>query len=559
MKRFCIFLAGLICIGCLGFGVQAATGASTVQSSAAVSSNGSCQVSLVIVFRLEKTLDELQYPVPSEAKDILLNGTAAQTSQTASAIWVDIPLTAAGEYTMQLQYTLTNVLQTRGGKLYLTLPLLSGFSYPITSMEFTVTLPGNVSAIPTFSSAYYQENIESSLISTVTGNTVSGFLQESLKDHETLTMTLEVPTEQFPGSVTRSARFSPWDGAALVLLFLAIVYYCLTLLPRFPKRTRCFTAPDGISAGEVGTCLTGRGTDLTLMVITWAQLGYILIELDDNGRVQLHRRMDMGNERSNFEIRCFQSLFGKRQTVDGTGYHYARLCRKISAKSPILRQLFRPNSGNPLLFRVLCCIIGGCNGVSMAIACANNTGLQIVLGIVFGILCGIAAWWIQSGTQCLPLRDRTPLLIGTTIGLIWLAIGIFTSGLIAVLPAVLFQFLAGFAIAFGGRRSELGARCLSQLLSLKRYMRSASNFDLQRLLQTNPNYFYELAPYALAMGVDKTFARRFGKTELPECSYLVTDMRHPQTPTEFAARLREAADALDARQKRLAYERFIGK
>lgn len=559
MKRIFLFLLALLCCGSLCINVWAATGASSMQSNAAVGTDGSCQISMTIVFRLEKALSDLTFPLPLEAKNILLNGTSASTRRTDSAILVAIPLSAAGDYTMQLQYTLPDVVGYEKNDLVLTLPLLSGFSYPISAMEFTVTLPGAISAMPVFSSGYHQENIEASLISTVSGNTVSGFMQQQLKDHETLTMKLEVSEEMFPDSARKAARFGLWDGGALILIFLAILYYCLTLMPSLPKRLRCFTAPDGIAAGEVGTCLTGRGTDLTMMVMTWAQLGYILIELDDNGRVLLHRRMDMGNERSSFEAGCFKSLFGNRKTVDGTGYHYAQLYRKTAAKSPILRQLFLPSSGNPRLFRVLCCTAGALSGVSMAIACTDNVGVQTVLGILFAAACAGASWAIQCGTQCIPLRDRMPLLLGICVGLLWLAVGVLTGGIALAAPVVLFQFLAGFAAAFGGRRSELGMRCLSQLLSLKRYMRTANTFDLQRLAHANPNYFYELAPYALAMGVDKPFARRFGKVMLPDCSFLVTDMRHQMTASEWAARLQEVADALNARQKRLPYEKLIGR
>ena len=51
---------------------------------------------------------------------------------------------------------------------------------------------------------------------------------------------------------------------------------------------------------HTGSRLTFTGADLTMMVFSWAQLGYLVIHLDDNGRVMLHKRMDMGNERSSF-------------------------------------------------------------------------------------------------------------------------------------------------------------------------------------------------------------------------------------------------------------------
>ena len=66
-------------------------------------------------------------------------------------------------------------------------------------------------------------------------------------------------------------------------------------------RIRCTAAPAGLTAGELGSRLVHKGADLTMMVLSWAQLGYLLITMDESGRVFLHKRMEMGNERSAFD------------------------------------------------------------------------------------------------------------------------------------------------------------------------------------------------------------------------------------------------------------------
>lgn len=557
MRRICVFLALLLLISMLALPIVA-TGATRLQSQATVSTDGSCQVSLTLGLHLDNTVSDLYFPLPLEAEDILLNGSRASTKISDGAIQVKIPISAAGDYTVTLQYRLPALLNMDEQKLVLTLPILSRFPYPIASLELMLTLPGNVTARPEFVSGYHQEDTDRLIAHSVSGNMITCTAQESLKDHETLTMTLEVDPSIFPDAMIEKALFSTWDGAALCLAVLAVLYYLLTLLPRIPRRTRSYCAPDGISAGEVGTCLTGQGTDLTMMVMTWAQAGYILMEMDLKGRVLLHKRMEMGNERSQFEINCFHSLFSKRTTVDGTGYHYAQLCRKLQTKSPLLRQLFLPQSGNPKIFRLLCCTAAGCSGVSLALFVAQKAVWQVLLGFLFGICCFGIGFLIQSGGKSLPLRDKTPFWIGLLCGAVWLAAGMLAESAM-VLPMVLFQFLAGFAAAFGGRRSELGARSVAQLLGLKRHMQRCETFELQRLLQVNPNYFYELAPYALALGVDKQFARRFGKISLPDCSFLITPLHNDMTPVKWMARLRQAADTLNERQKRLPYEKLLGR
>ena len=91
---------------------------------------------------------------------------------------------------------------------------------------------------------------------------------------------------------------------------------------------------------------------------------------------------------------------------------------------------------------------------------------------------------------------------------------------------------------------------------MRHYLKTVSRRELQRILASNPDYYYELAPYALALGVDRAFARRFGRLRQPGCTYLVTGIGAP-TAARWYPQLREAVDTLDARQKRMRYERFF--
>ncbi len=558
MRPIRILIAACLLLALSVLPVSAATQATRLQGYANIAADGSCTVNLTLGLHLDSAVEALYFPLPMEAENVQLGGAWTGTKVADGARQVKLPLSAAGDHTVSLQYELPALLSREGGQLMLTLPILCRFSYPIAAMELSLSLPGEVKHRPEFISGYHHEDTDLLIGHSISGNTILCTARETLKDHETLVMKLQVDEEMFPNALNQRGLFSMFDGAALCLAVLAILYYLLTLLPRIPKRSRCYCAPEGISAGEVGTCLTGQGTDLSMLVMSWAQAGYILMEMDLKGRILLHKRMEMGNERSQFEVKCFQSLFHKRETVDGTGYHYALLCRKLQHKSPLLRQLFLKKSGNPKIFRLLCCAAAALSGVSLAVFMVDGALWRVLLGLLLGAGCFGVGYLIQSGGKCLPLRDKAPLCIGLLCGGVWLLVGI-VAGCASVMPMVVFQFVAGFAAAFGGRRSELGTRSLSQLQGLRRYMLHAETFELQRLLQVNPNYFYELAPYALAMGVDRQFARRFGNIALPDCSFLITPLQKDMTPVKWMARLRQAADALSARQKKLPYEKILGR
>lgn len=552
----------LLCLFFIAMPVLAGSEATSLRSATAVSSTGECQVTLTVTVHLESADDNLVFPLPSNASSVSLNGKNVSTRLDGHARTVNLSkyVGSTGDFPFTIHYTLPNaVTANKDGSLLLTIPLLSGFAYPVAAMEFTVTLPGEITARPSFTSGYYQDSIESYMVFTAEGATVSGVFTSTLEDHETLTMTLEVPAEQFPGIRVTESSFRITDILAVICAVLALVYWLLTLrcLPFLP--TRRATPPEGTTAGELGSRLTLAATDLTLMVITWAQLGYILIQIDDNGRVRLYKRMEMGNERSGFENRCFKRLFGKRKMVDGSGYHYAKLCRKVAKDSRKNLGLFQSRSGNPILFRVLAIGISLFCGISIVVSWAFSPFLRVLLILIVGGFAVFSGWIIQTACQYLHLYNRYPLRNGLLCCGVWLLLGLLSGQLPLALCGIVSQIAAGIAGAYGGRRSELGKQTSQDILGLRRYLKKVTPQELQYIAQTNPDYFYQMAPYALALGVDKSFARHYGKTPLPECSYLITGHRSQMNAPEWDQLLRDTVEALDERQRQLVWERLLGK
>ncbi len=550
----------LICLGLFALPVSAASSATDVQLNASVLADGSAQVSITVRLHLEEPREDLRFPIPAQAENVLLNGAQVRTRVSGNVAQVLLGNYVAGDSGFTISYSLPRVVELQVDeeeeteKLMLELPLLSGFFTPVDNLSVSVILPDAVPGRPVFFSGYHQQGIEGDMRITWQENAISAETTAELKDHETLKLSMQVPGEMFPQLQLHPPLLGGWEAAALVVTALAVIYYLICLLPVVPRRIRCFSAPEGINAGEVGTCLSGRGVDLTMLVFSWAQLGYIRMELTHKDKVTLIRRMDMDNERSPYEVRIFKALFQGRQQVAGSSYHYARMCRKVAATSPLQKQLFKPASGNPRIFRVLAAVSGALWGVNMGISVTEHAALQTLLGVAMAPVCAGLAWLIQAGGCSLPVRDRSPLYLGLGCMAGWILLGILLGQPWLAVGLAVFQFLCGLAAAYGGQRTERGKRCLAQLRSLRKFMLTTPGGELQRMLRVNPNYFYELAPYALAMGVDRQFARKFGGTVLPDCSFLITSFHRELTAAQLMSLMRRAARSLNDLQRRLPYE-----
>ena len=556
MKAVFKILLILLCLSFLWLPASAVSSAESVRTDVTVDLDGSCRITMRFQLWLEQE-EKLEIPLPAQAEDVQLNGKYKTPAAQGERLVLSLPKMGAGIHTVEISYRLAGAVSQKSGGLQLEVPLLTGFAYPVEQFDFSITLPAQVQVKPSFTSGYYGESILSSLEVYLQGNTIYGNATTTMKDHETLVMTYRGDATMFPRYSARQPLMDGWQLTMVALMAVAAVYYLVALLPIVPRKIRSFSPPEGLAAGDLGTCLTGCGMDLSMMVFSWAQMGYLNIEMDRKGGVYLHKRMEMGTERPNLEIRCFNVLFGQNHTVDGLGLHYARLCRKMATKSHLLRQIYRSRSGNPRIIRVLSVAAGACSGVLLSRGVYTAGAGTILLALALTLVCGLLSWGIQSGSKCLPLGNKLPIWGCFGCGILWMALGILMNDALLALLMVSYQILAGLMAAVGGRRSEEGQHYVAQIRGLRSHLTRASVFDMQQCLERNPAYFFELMPYALALGVEKPFARRFGKVTLAECSYLDAPVRGELTPAQWASLLRQVADRLNRRQRRLKYEQLF--
>ena len=571
MKRLFSLLACLFLLaGCLCIPVSAESAASSVNLMCTVNSEGDCLATMTVNLRLEEHLDKLYFPLPLNAKNITLNNAPVSTTRGAAATLVDISKLSkdyVGELVLRFEYTVPDAVQITdidpdekktSWALQLSVPLLCGFDHPVESLSFTITMPpGNMTERPTLTSIYRQTSIESDIPFKVAGSQIIGSTKTVMNDHEGVTLTMIVPEEMFPTVSTYVREGNPELPYIIGFAVLALLYWLLTLRTWPIFRMQTTTPPEGITAGELGCRLTLSGGDLTMMVFSWAQLGYLYIHLDDKGRVLLHKRMDMGNERSQFENNIYKMLFGTRQVVDATGNTYAKLVRKVQKIVPQQRSMYRRNSGNVRIFRGLACVSQVLCGICVAMNMTGILPLAVLLAVILVPFSMVTAWLIQDIAYRTHLRGKTSVLIGFVCILLWILLGLLCGQIWIPLGCTVGQFLYGYLAAYGGRRSDLGRHDAGQVLGLRRYVKRLPKEDIARFLRNDPDYYFNYAPYALALGVINPYSRTFGKRKFGTCPYLVSKDTGRHTAEEWGHILADVADLMDHRARRMQVEKWF--
>lgn len=554
-------VALIVCIFLFALPVHAANAAVSVSTTAVVGENSACLVTIEAEIRLDDPAIGLKFPLGKDIDSVTLNGTPAPLTQTGGITSVSLSHLDGkmGSHTCTISYSVNSVVTVdEDGKQIVTVPLLYGFPYPVEQMSFKVTMPGEFKTVPAFYSGYHGQDIERQMTTSVNGTVIAGQVDQELKDSETLFMTLTAPKGMFPASQTFGGSLG-FDAAAMgVCAALATVLWLMTMrvLPRISPRRP--TVPEGICAGQLCSYLVRKPADLPAMVLQWAQLGYLIIHLDGNGRVFLHKKMDMGNERSSFELRCFRDLFGRKQMMDVSSFRFQKVCEKCAGMSRRATNGYRFPMGSARLFRLISCLLGFFAGIAMGDTISTDHNWRLVIMGALGAGGFLLCWLIQDGMNCLHLRSKASLKLSLVAAAVLMAAGALCRCTGYALGAVAWNLLAGLMAAYGGRRTENGARIRGEILGLRRHIRKADAAQLRRILASNRNYYFELAPYALVMGVDKQLAQKMGDARLPACTWLVTGI-DSRTAPEWYLQLRDVYRAMHRDRKPTLAERIFGK
>ncbi|MPN46599.1 hypothetical protein SDC9_194190 [bioreactor metagenome] len=77
---------------------------------------------------------------------------------------------------------------------------------------------------------------------------------------------------------------------------------------------------------------------------------------------------------------------------------------------------------------------------------------------------------------------------------------------VTVAAVTVFLYVTGI---FMRKRTKRGSMLLGRLLGFKNFLERAEKQRIERLVQENPTYFYDVLPYAYVLGVSDKWAKNF--------------------------------------------------
>jgi uncharacterized membrane protein YgcG len=319
-----------------------------------------------------------------------------------------------------------------------------------------------------------------------------------------------------------------------ILMYVLAIVFILAMLAlwfkfgRDPKsiQTVEFYPPEGITSAEVGYIIDGYvdKEDIISLLFYFAQKDLLEITEDGKSDYIITRTGDLPPTAKTYERVFFNGLFESGDVVrfselQDTFYETFDSTKEM-VKAEYERKGNRIFRGAANLIRIaLVAIPPICAGIFGWMIWRTYGSILLLFACSLIVLMAPASYilgiYVQDRTHVL---KRSKKLILSLISLGMIVAGMLLTVLICVsvmgnwIMALLFAAVLGigyFASRFMMCRTKKGAELLGKILGFKEFIRIAEKDRLEKLVEENPSYFYDVLPYAYVMGLSKKWAKKF--------------------------------------------------
>ena len=303
-----------------------------------------------------------------------------------------------------------------------------------------------------------------------------------------------------------------------------------------------FYPPDDLTPSELGYIYDSQidPYDLTAMIVYWADKGYLNIKEEEEetgivfkktkSKITLIKIQDIPENSEEFEKIYFNGLFSEHGsngevTIDELENHFYRTLaivrnslknafhgkssKRFQSKSGKVSSFFIVIIAMIMMFLSLLSILSLLNPYDIV----SSLLFAAVATVFVSIFLTSAAFIFSTLKTRLPkskagygfsgillsfigLSGLAGLLIYTKAGAIsWMGVGL----------SVILYYISPYA----HKRTEKGDEWMAKILGFKSFIENAEKDRINTLVKEDPQYFYHILPYAMALGVTDKWADQF--------------------------------------------------
>ena len=425
------------------------------------------------------------------------------------------------------------------------------FNYNIT---FDEPLPAAFSdSLRIYSGRASKENTLHVSCTVVTPNSISGSAT-NINHHNAITLYAKLPEGYWKGAshpvVLKMIWLADWVKSSifsfptLLIIFVCILFFVVLLKllmnrdeGKKPIPVIEYGALEGISSAEVGYIidLSVEVKDLTSLIIWWAAKGYLKIEEvapeegkdkkkkknGDNPEIILHKIKDLPKDAPAYQQKFWKVFFGKKDSIaiNKIGKKY----KQIESAEEALKEKYKDDKSLQTFNLKLFGYVFGFIFLAVftiLVSCWSKGAYEMLFIWIGAMIFGVFHCLITSDAKYVDSWKKK--LINYSIML-----GFFCASVVVVYfviedgsprcPNILLYgitLMSWILIMLSPNMqhdTHYRIEMMSRLLGFREFISTAETPMLKAMVDENPNYFYDVLPYAIVFGLSDKWCKQFEK------------------------------------------------
>ncbi len=289
-------------------------------------------------------------------------------------------------------------------------------------------------------------------------------------------------------------------------------------------------APAGVDPLVMGKLIDNRvdQSDVTSLIFYWANKGYLKIDLHDESDIELIRIMQhLPESAPKHQHIMYEGLFksGDIVKINSLSQSFYRVVEAVTKE--VNAENSKLYDGKSMGVAVLFALIGGLLMCLTPIILTITT-ISFKLFTIVPLFMIIPAFIVFALTQSVKyntLKYGKKKIIMMYAGVALLSL-VFTAVYALVIPSYYIELVPkiilcviGFAIVILSTtiisRTEAYTEKLNHIVGFRDFIKYAEKDQLEALLEGNPEYYYQVLPYAIVLGVSDIWENKFAALTVP--------------------------------------------
>ncbi len=406
----------------------------------------------------------------------------------------------------------------------------------ISNVTFSVTLPKEFDSGKLWFFYGGEDSAEKAPLQyTLTGNTIEGVLKTSLAPGQGFTIQMDLPEGYFEIPVDKGQNI--FIACALAILLLSLILFLLFGRDPVMVKTVEFYPPEGITPAEAGYIIDTvvDDKDVVSLIIYWASKGYLAIEPVGKEDFKLIKLKELEHSPNGYEKGMFYKIFDLRDTVMISELkerfytqiaevkmkirkHYATKERHLySRRTAWLGKMVSFLSGLLIFATIFQPLFASVDSIVTAVVLSFFCTMLIFIPV--NMLESIVTKWYVTKKAKKTATLIAFLVVSIVIMLAYIGFMWWRGMLLTGASVAASTILTGILGIFMRKRTHFGNDILGKLVGFKNFLEFAEKDRIERLVEENPSYFYDVLPYAYVLGVSDKWAKKFEGIAMPPPSW----------------------------------------